>query len=344
MKKGMIITLTGVFLVWMVTLVTPVSSQVIELTISNHNPPASSVSRSWDAWAKWMEGQSKGRLKLNLHHGGALLAEREAFRGTKTGVVDMAHYVVDRREGFHLSTVTTLPFLGMPGQLEAGELWLELYRTVPELAKEWDGLKIVGIFMMPPTHIHTRKKPIVTPADLKGLKMHGAEYSVVQTMHAAGASPVHLDITEMYTGLERGILDGVANHFSVLRIFKVLELTPFHTVFGDGGINMTPMFAIMNAKKFYSLPPDLQKLFIDGVKAWTDEIGKLSFPSLKAAVDFCVGRNHNIINLTPEQIKVWYDLVRGPIHEQWIKDAEARGLPGRAVYDETLRLIRKYKK
>jgi TRAP-type C4-dicarboxylate transport system substrate-binding protein len=174
------------------------------------------------------------------------------------------------------------------------------------------------------------------------MKIHGAEYSLVQVMDAAGASPVQLDITEMYTGLERGILDGVMNHFPVCFIFRVLELTPYHTVFGEGGINMTPMFAIMNPKKFNSLPPDLQKLLEDSGKVWTEEMAKLDFPLQKTAVDFCKGKNHTFSNLTPEEMKVWYDLVKKPIHDKWIADAEAKGLPGAAVYKETLELVKKY--
>ncbi|UCH06641.1 MAG: TRAP transporter substrate-binding protein [Deltaproteobacteria bacterium] len=323
---------------------TPAFSQPIELTVNDHNPPPSTVAQAWDAWGKWVEERSKGRLKVTIHHGGALLAEKEAYRGTETGVCDMAHYVVDRREGFLLSTVTTLPFLGMPAQMEAGQLWMELLNKFPEMAKEWEGVKIIGIFMMPPTHIHTKKKAVETPADLKGMKIHGAEYALVQTMDAAGASPVQLDITEMYTGLERGILDGVMNHFPVCFIFKVLELTQYHTVFGDGGINMTPMFAIMNPKKFNSLPPDLQKIMEESGKVWTEEQKKLDFPLQDTAVGFCKGKNHTFTNLTPQGIKVWYDLVKKPIHDKWIADAEAKGLPGKAVYEEALKLITEYQK
>ena len=344
MKKGWAMTMVGVFLMGMSAWVPPAISQVFELTVNDHNPPPSNVAKAWDEWEKWVEKESKGRLQVTVHHGGSLLAEKEAYRGTQTGVVDMAHYVVDRREGFLLSTVTTLPFIGMPPQIEAGRLWMELLGKFPEMAKEWDGVKIIGIFMMPPTHLHNKKKVVKTPADLKGMKIHGAEYALVQTMNAAGASPIQLDITEMYTGLERGILDGVMNHFPVCFIFRVLELMPYHTIFGDGGINMTPMFAIMNPKKFNSLPPDLQKIIEDSGKVWADEEAKGDFPIQKVAVDFCKGKNHTMTYLTPKQIEPWYNLLRKTSHDQWVKDAEAKGLPGKALYNETLNLIKKYQK
>lgn len=320
-----------------------VQGKVIQLTVNDHNPPPSTVAQAWEHWKKWVEERAKGKVKITIHHGGALLAEKEAYRGTQTGVVDMAHYVVDRREGFLLSTVTTLPFLNMPDQLQAGKLYMELMKKFPEMAAEWKGVKIIGTFMMPPTHIHNNKREVSTPADLKGLKIHGAEYALVETMHAAGASPVQLDITDMYMGLERGLIDGVMNHFPVLFIFRVLELTPYHTVFGSGGINMTPMFAIMNSEKFNSLPPDVQDILEESGEVWTQEQWKLDSGLQKTAVDFCRQKNHKLANLTPEEIKIWYDLVKEPIHNKWIQKAEANGLPGRAVYEETLRLIEVYR-
>lgn len=347
MKKSLVMVVAGIFVFLVGGLLGPspvCAAPEVELTVNDHNPPPSNVAKAWDSWAKWVETESKGRIKVTVHHGGSLLAEKEAFRGTKTGVVDMAHYVVDRREGFLLSTVTTLPFIGMPGQLDGGKIWMELYNKFPEMAREWDGVKIIGVFMMPPTHIHNKKKAIVKPEDMKGMKMHGAEYAVVQTMNAVGASPIQLDITEMYSGLERGVMDGVMNHFPVCFIFKVLELTPYHTVFGDSGINMTPMFAIMNPKKFNSMPADLQKIIEQSGKVWADEQYKGDLPVQTAAIDLCKAKNHTFTYLTPKQIEPWYNLMKKNSHDQWIKDAEAKGLPGKKVYEETLKLVKKYQK
>jgi hypothetical protein len=79
-------------------------------------------------------------------------------------------------------------------------------------------------------------------------------------------------------------------------------------------------------------------------KVWAEEQKKLDFPLQDTAVGFCKGKNHTFANLTPKEIKVWYDLVKRPIHDKWIADAEAKGLPGKAVYEEALKLIKEYQK
>lgn len=315
------------------------AEKVIELTVNDYNPPPSNVAKAWDEWKKWVEERSRGRLKINVHHGGALLGMKESYRGTQSGIVDISHYVVERREGFLLNTITTLPFLNLPPQMDAGKLYLELLDKFPEMRGEWKGVKILSTFMMPPTHIHTKRKQIKTPEDLKGLKMHGAEYAVIAILNVAGATPVELPITDMYMGLERGIIDGALNHFPVCYIFRTLELMPFHTVFGEGGINMTPMYAIINEEKFNSFPPDIQKILEESGTVWMYEMWKGDTIFKNVAIDFCKEKRHTFTYLTPDEIKPWYNLVKAPIHDKWIKEAEAAGLPGRAVYEETLKLI-----
>ena len=49
---------------------------------------------------------------------------------------------------------------------------------------------------------------------------------------------------------------------------------------------------------------------------------------------------HKFTYLSPKEVRVWYDLVKGPIHDKWIEEAEAKGLPGKAVYNATLEMLK----
>ena len=59
--------------------------------------------------------------------------------------------------------------------------------------------------------------------------------------------------------------------------------------------------------------------------------------------EICRKAGNTFIDLTPEEMNQWRDVFK-PFHEKWIKDMEARGLPGKKVYDEAKRLAQKYKK
>ncbi|MFA0544574.1 TRAP transporter substrate-binding protein DctP, partial [Vibrio sp. 10N.222.52.B7] len=51
------------------------------------------------------------------------------------------------------------------------------------------------------------KKPIDGVADLKGLKLRAPEGLVQQVFAAAGATPVNLPGSEVFTGLSKGVID-----------------------------------------------------------------------------------------------------------------------------------------
>jgi TRAP-type C4-dicarboxylate transport system substrate-binding protein len=318
--------------------------QVIEITVNDHNPAQTGPAIVMDYWAQKVNESSQGRIKMTVRHGGELLMGHEELSGTQKGAVcDASYYVLDRREGFLLNSVVTLPFMGWPDQEKAGQIYAQLIKKFPQVRGEFKGVIPYVFAMMPPTHIHNNKKVIKTPADLKGMTIHNAESMTVQTLEAAGATAVQLDITDMSTGLERGVVDGVLNHFPVLFVFNVLDLLPFHTIFGKGGVNMTPMGIIWNEKKWNSYPPDVKKILTDGTHFYIEKFYEMDYGMQGMVVKTCKDKGHTFTELTPQEIRVWYDLVKKPVHDRWIAEAAAKGLPGKAVYDEALKLIKMQK-
>ncbi len=58
----------------------------------------------------------------------------------------------------------------------------------------------------------TKERPIRTPADLQGLRMRSQESEVhLATYRALGASPVAIDVTNVLTSLQTGVVDGFDN-------------------------------------------------------------------------------------------------------------------------------------
>ncbi|WP_258359812.1 TRAP transporter substrate-binding protein DctP [Moorella sulfitireducens (nom. illeg.)] len=315
--------------------------QVYELNINNHNPAQSNIGMAFEEWKKWLEEKSGGRLKITIHHGGSLLKGNEVFRGVQTLFVDGGNYVLDREDGFLLNLFITLPCLGLPSEEAAIQIYKDLLNKFPEMQAEWQGVKPIAFKYMLPAHIHTVKKPVKTPQDLKGVKMFAAESMLAEALSKVNASPVELDIADMYTSLERGLIEGVVNHFAVLSIFRVLELLPYHTTFGEGGFNRTPQFIIINKEKFDKLPPDLQQLIEQAGDVWAKVIAETTGKLVSDAINQCKANNHTFIEIPSQDMKVWYEAVK-PVHDKLIEECEAKGLPGKAVYEETLQLIQRY--
>jgi len=314
---------------------------VIELTFNDHNPPPTGPAQAYDYWAQKVEEESGGRLKITVIHGGALFTGDEVFSAVQNGACAGGHYIVDREDGFLLNLIMTLPFMGWPEQhVEAS--YQTLLDEFPEMAAEWGGVTVMTYMMMPPTHIHTVDigKVIKTPADIRGVKIFCAEAIGAEIMAGVGATAVELGIMDMTPSVQTGVVQGVINHFPVLNVFGTLELLPYHTVFGDGGINITPMFDIMNTDVLNGLPPDLKDLMVNSGHYWFDKFNELDARDIAGSQAFCEENNHTFTYLTPAEIQVWYDMVKGTMHDSWIAECEAAGLPGQAVYDRALELAK----
>jgi TRAP-type C4-dicarboxylate transport system substrate-binding protein len=319
-------------------------TQRIELKVSDPNPAGTTPALAMDAWAKQVTQQSGGRLTLTVYHGATLLSTDELFTGVQTGIADFGVYVSDIKDGLLkddllLNNIVTLPFMGWPDQRKTGQIYLGLLAAYPELQAEWKGLKVVGVAMMAGVHIHNVVRDITTPADLNGLKTVAAAGVLTDSAHAAGAIGVQVDITQMATAVANGTVEAVIDHFAKLAVNNVLQPFTHHTLFGDGGINMTPLIVIVNRDVFNSLSADLQDIVTGSGSFYADQFYALDGPLQAASVAQAVAWNQSFVSLTPEEITVWYELVKVPVHDQWITTCAVNGLPGQALYDDTLQRI-----
>jgi TRAP-type C4-dicarboxylate transport system substrate-binding protein len=233
--------------------------------------------------------------------------------------------------------------MGWPGRWVAEDMYKQMLDKSEALRAEWEGVTIISFMMMPGTLLHMAKESVITPDDLKGKKIMGAETMLNAVMKAAGATPIHMDIGDMAPSLSTGLINGIMNHINVVKVFGGLEHVPYHTYFGEG-ITFTPMFVIMNTKKLNSLPADLKKMILDSGSIWHDSFKQMEIGFHAACMEEAKKMKHTFNYLTPEQIAVWYNLVKGPVHDKWIKDAEAKGRPGQEIYNMALDMIKNYEK
>ena len=309
------------------------NTQQIVLTANDPNPTGSPPALAMDAWAAQIAQQSDGRLKVTVSHDATLLSMDKWFTGVQTGMADFGMYVPAISDGLLLNNVMNLPFMGWPDEHATAQIYWDLLAAHPEMQAEWVGLRVVGLTVMPGTHIHNVLREVRAPADLYGMKTMAAEGVLADSARAAGAIGVQVDFTKMGDALASGNVEAVINFFGVLAAYNVLEPLKYHTMFGAGGINMDPLVIIMNSDVYGNLPKDLQSI-VDAAGSTFQE--SFDAPALTAAaIAEAQAWGHDFVQLTPDEVAVWYDLVKSPVLDQWIATAQAAGLPGQAVFDDT---------
>jgi TRAP-type C4-dicarboxylate transport system substrate-binding protein len=290
-----------------------------------------------------IEEKSGGRVKINYFWSESLLKASELFRGAQTGQADISYYVVGIDYGLMpMNMITKLAFLGFPSLPVGTEIYNKLYDKFPQLKDEFKGVKVLSARMGPAYQLHFTKKEVRVPADLKGMKVISVGGSLAKEMMGMGASPIDVKVGDLYVSLERGLAEGISTHIPILHAFGILKLVPHHTFF-KGGAVMGPDMLLFNLKKWQSLPPDIQKIF-EELSPWlAQELINADSGYEAMIIGKAKEMGHTIYSPTPDEMKLWVQAVQ-PVHDKWVAETGAKGLPAKALYDEVKRLVQESQK
>jgi TRAP-type C4-dicarboxylate transport system substrate-binding protein len=117
-----------------------------------------------------------------------------------------------------------------------------------------------------PTSIGAKAKPVLVPADAKGLKMRGAVKPVEMMLQYAGAAITQMPSTEVYMALQTGTLDGLVTTNGSFLSFRLQEVVK-HLTLGKKYALMNGLFCIViGPKSLAKLSPENQKIVLEAAK------------------------------------------------------------------------------
>ena len=164
-------------------------------------------------------------------------------------------------------TVPELEAISLPFQFDTRE---QAYRVVDgpvgtlldaKLADK--GLVSLGYFELGARHVTNSKRAIKSLEDLKGLKIRMQPNEThLATFRALGANPVAMDIKELYSAMQQGVVDGQENPFSVISASRYFEVQKYvsNTAHFFDFINV-----VVNKRAFDALTPAQQKQLRDSM-------------------------------------------------------------------------------
>jgi C4-dicarboxylate-binding protein DctP len=179
--------------------------------------------------------------------------------------------------------------------------------------------------------LSTSKKALIAPADAKVLKFRIMSSKVLEAQFkAVGANPQMMPFSEVYSGLQQGVIDGQENTNSNIYTKKFYEVQKHLTISNHGYLG----YLVVMSKKFWdSLPADLQKNVTQAMKeatakerVWAEELNNSQFAKIQEYAK--KSGKLEIHNLSAEQIQAWRDAV-SPIYSQFYDDA----LIGKSLID-----------
>jgi TRAP-type C4-dicarboxylate transport system substrate-binding protein len=199
------------------------------LTYASPYSPNHPFSRADKTWIRWVEEQSGGRLKINALWSGALISSEQSLLEIRHGVADIGLITpIYVRGGAHLLRVQT----GFYGGAETFEQQVALYRCLaeafPQYERELEGLKILAVQGGTLPGVLTRDLPVRSLEDLKGLRIR-VPTELLRVMRDLGADAVSMPMSDVYSAMAKGVLDGVVAPADTLKSLHFGEVADYFT-------------------------------------------------------------------------------------------------------------------
>lgn len=193
----------------------------LELSFSSWGTDKDPALPAWLQMGKDLEDATKGNVKLKIYHNETLGKAKEHYELALKGIADIAYLNISFTPGrFPITDMVT--FSSAPSAVAMTEGLMELMKK-GYLNKEYENVKPLYVFTGGPLHLMWRKggKPATSLAELKGKRIRIPGMAAKDLMTAEGAVPVSIPMPEVYTALERGVVDAVLSTPEVLETFRL---------------------------------------------------------------------------------------------------------------------------
>ncbi len=256
------------------------------------------------AWAERVKVASGGRIEIEILPVGAVVPHNETLDAVGANILqghitdpsyfsgkDAAFAMLGNLVGAYGAPLQMFRYMEYGG---GNELFNELVNPY--------GVQFIGA-ATPGIEAFVSAVPIRNVADLKGVKMRAPEGMVQEIFALAGASPVPLPGSEVYTSLEKGVIDAAdyttfsTNHKQGLHKFAKYPIYPgFHS--------MPVMDVSLNKEIWDGLSDDLKMILTMSVRQFAFDItSRVEAQDAEAVVDAANDPTIEIISWSPEERK-----------------------------------------
>ena len=298
-----------------------------------------------EPWAKRINEASKGKVSIEVFPSMALGGKPpDLIKQVRDGVVDLVWTVNGYTPAlFPRSEVFELPFVHV-NNLEATNLAMrEMFDKY--LAPEYAGTKVMWLHVHAGQGFHMVDSPVRKPEDLVGKKMRIPSRTGAWILEALGATPVGMPVPDLPQALSKKVVDGALVPWEIIPPLKLHELTKYQ-IEGKGRIRFgTTTFQVsMNEAKWKSLPPNIQKVFLDNSgEAWWREVGKIWTDSEDVGIGLVKKAGHTHIELSEAEMAPFRAKLE-PVVQRWIDEVSTKGVNGKQLVDAARATIAKYSK
>ncbi len=273
-------------------------------------------------FAKLVKERTQGRINIKVYTAASLMAGKQTneFLILRQGIADFAFASTINWS----STIKQLNLFNLP-------FFFPDYDALDRVTEGYVGEKLKSIIKKKGVtvlawgengyrEITNSKRPITTPADLKGLKIRVVGTPIfIDIMKALGANPVNMNWGEAKVAFQQGVVDGQEN--PVVGIEIPVKIWQFHKYVTIWHYVIDPLMMSVNNKVFNSFTKKdreiVRQAAIEASYWEKTQVRKGLIPPDLSALEILKKNGMTVTVLTPAQRAAFKKLTKS-VYKKWV--------------------------
>lgn len=188
------------------------------LTLAHNLAEDHAVHIAMTEWADAVNNASNGSITINIIPNGQLGSEADCVSQIQASQLEMTKVSAGTLSNFETAwNCVSVPYVFRDKDhlynVMNGEIGKDLYNLTAK-----DGFIGIAWLESGTRCFYTANKAIRKPEDLKGLKIRTMDSQMaIDMMNAFGGSATVMGYSDIYTGMQQGVIDGAENNITALR-------------------------------------------------------------------------------------------------------------------------------
>jgi TRAP-type C4-dicarboxylate transport system substrate-binding protein len=312
--------------------------KTFDLKISHWVPPSHPLQKALEEWGASVEKDSGGTIHYKVYPSQQLGKAFDHYDMARDGIADLTYINPGYQPGrFPIIAAGELPFLmaNAKGGSVALDAWYRKYAV-----KEMKDVKFCLAFVHDPGSFHSVSKKILTPADVKGMKIRPAQGTIAEFVTALGGTNVQAAAPEVRDVLARGVADAVTFPWGSVPLFGIDKVTKYHM---NVPLYVTTFAFVFNKAKYEQMSAK-QKQVIDNHcnGEWAAKVaGPWADFEHNGIAKIKAEAGHEVYDLTAAQLADWRKAA-APLEAKWAEGVKKAGTDPAAAMAELKAELKKH--
>lgn len=283
--------------------------------VANHRNGAG-WSHRWPWLIEEVQKRTNGKLVLNVTSVPELgFSGQELLRALRSNLVDLSDVVAGYVGGdFPALDAPQLPgvYKDYDTTKKAVDVWLE---NIVAPAEQIMGGKTISSFNWNSVFLFS-KTPINSLADIKGMKIRTFSPGLVDYIGALGGEPVSMPVGDLYTGLERGTIQGAVTGPDQVEGQRLYEVCKYMT---DLQLGSSPSYTVVSRRSWDRLPADIKSTLEALGKEYTVRGWDAGRINDKSGIDVAKAKGMTVADMKPEWQPELQRIAKEVVVAKWSK-------------------------